>query len=62
MRTIEVQFSIEEAEAELDMILARVEAGETVIVTRDGKPIAYLRPAVYPDRGFGVPDDSTPEA
>ena len=57
-----MQISIEEAEAELDMILARVEAGETVIVTRDGKPIAYLRPAVYPDRGFGVPDNSTPEA
>jgi antitoxin (DNA-binding transcriptional repressor) of toxin-antitoxin stability system len=44
------------------MIVARVEAGETIIVTRDGKPIAYLRPAVYPDCGFGVPDDPTSEA
>jgi prevent-host-death family protein len=55
--------SIEDVEADLDAVLARVEAGETIIVTRDGKPVACLtpptaRPLVYADRGFGIADDS----
>ena len=57
------EISIEVAEAELDTIIDRVEAGETIVITRDGQPVASIRPlSIYPDRGFGVPDDQAPEA
>lgn len=40
MRTIEA----DEAEARFDELLADVENGETVIVTRDGVPVARFSP------------------
>lgn len=40
MRTIEA----DEAEARFDELLADVENGETVIVTRDGVPVALFSP------------------
>jgi prevent-host-death family protein len=48
-------------------VLARVEAGETITVTRNGRPVAVLRPygaedpMVYPFRTDPMgPDDSVP--
>jgi prevent-host-death family protein len=46
--------SVREAEASLSRLLAQVEAGHTVIITRDGKPIAKLVPvAPRGHRKFG---------
>jgi prevent-host-death family protein len=48
-------------------VLARVEAGETVIVTKNGQPVAVMRPygredpAAYPFRTDPMgPDDTSP--
>ena len=66
--TKKFQISVADAEAELDALLDRAEAGETIIITRDGQPVASLsplpakKPCVYPDRGFGISDDLAPEA
>ncbi|WP_022925868.1 type II toxin-antitoxin system Phd/YefM family antitoxin [Serinicoccus marinus] len=66
MKTVNVQ----EAKTHLSRLLARVEAGERVTISRAGVPIAELRPVVAaPPRAFGpmeitVPkdfDDSLPE-
>jgi antitoxin (DNA-binding transcriptional repressor) of toxin-antitoxin stability system len=37
-----LKVTIAEAQANLSALLARVEAGETVTITRDGQPIASL--------------------
>lgn len=42
--------TIEQAEAEFLELLARVEAGEEFVITRDGKPIVL----------FGPPESTTP--
>ncbi len=39
-----VTVSLEEARAELSSILDRVEAGETVVITRGGRPVARFTP------------------
>ena len=44
-----------EAKQHLPTLLERVEAGETVVITRDGKPVAHLVPV--PATG-GRPDVS----
>ena len=59
--------SLQELQQDLDALLDRVEAGEHVVVSRDGLPVAELRlvPATQPGpRPFGlcagafvVPDD-----
>ena len=61
------QVSVEEIEQNLAAYLRRVEAGETFVVTKAGKPLAELKPLpAYPAtlRPFGlcageftVPDD-----
>jgi antitoxin (DNA-binding transcriptional repressor) of toxin-antitoxin stability system len=45
------------AEMEFEALVARAAAGETIIITRDGRPVArlYALP-IYPDRGFGALD------
>jgi prevent-host-death family protein len=59
----EFQMSIAEADADFDAVLARVEAGETIILTRDGQPVVRITPPpVYPERGFGISDDPASEA
>jgi prevent-host-death family protein len=59
----EFQISIADAEADFDAVLARVEAGETIILTRDGQPVVCITPPpVYSDRGFGILDDPASEA
>ena len=40
-----VQMNIAEAKAKLSELVARAEAGEEVIIARDGKPVVVLRPA-----------------
>jgi antitoxin (DNA-binding transcriptional repressor) of toxin-antitoxin stability system len=37
-------FSIEEAEARLEELIARVEAGEQIIIARDETPVTRLDP------------------
>lgn len=40
-----VQMNIAEAKAKLSELVARAEAGEEVILARDGKPAVVLKPA-----------------
>lgn len=40
-----VQMNIAEAKAKLSELVARAEAGEEVIIARDGKPAVVLKPA-----------------
>ncbi|HEX9989958.1 MAG TPA: type II toxin-antitoxin system prevent-host-death family antitoxin [Chloroflexia bacterium] len=62
-----ISISIDEIGRDLPGYLRRVEAGETVVILRDGKPVAEVRPASSETndlRPFGlcagefvVPDD-----
>lgn len=47
--------NVHEAKTQLSRLLARVEAGEEVVIARGGKPIARLAPlsAPRPRRRFG---------
>lgn len=40
-----VQMNIAEAKAKLSELIARAEAGEEVVIARDGKPAVVLKPA-----------------
>ena len=57
------QISIAQAKAEFAALVSRAEAGEEIIVTRNGKPVARLtalteQPVVYGDlAGLRVDDD-----
>jgi len=63
MRTI----SLQELQLDPDALLDRVEAGEHVLVIRDGRPVAEMRPVPVTKAGprpfglcageFTVPDD-----
>jgi prevent-host-death family protein len=62
------QISIAQAKAEFAALVSRAEAGEEIIVTRNGRPVARLtalteKPVVYGDlAGLRVDDDlSLPE-
>jgi antitoxin (DNA-binding transcriptional repressor) of toxin-antitoxin stability system len=49
--------SVEEIQQDVSAVLRRVEAGETLIVVRTGKPIAEIKPFVVPPealRPFGL--------
>ena len=48
-----MELSIEEAGPRLDELIDRMLAGEEVILTRNGRPVARLVPAVDPDRRDG---------
>lgn len=39
-----VQMNIAEAKAKLSELVARAEAGEEVVIARDGKPVVVLKP------------------
>ena len=41
-------FTIQEAEDKLDELLGRIQAGEEIVITRDGKPVAVLK-SYHPD-------------
>ena len=57
------QVSIAQAKAEFAALVSRVEAGDEIIVTRNGKPVARLsalneQPVVYGDlAGLRIGDD-----
>jgi prevent-host-death family protein len=40
-----IQMNIAEAKAKLSELVARAEAGEDVVIARDGVPVVVLRPA-----------------
>ena len=40
-----IQMNIAEAKAKLSELVARAEAGEEVVIARDGKPVVVLKPA-----------------
>lgn len=48
--------NIEEARTHLSRLIARVERGERILITRAGKPVAELRP-VHKTRRRSVPLD-----
>jgi antitoxin (DNA-binding transcriptional repressor) of toxin-antitoxin stability system len=62
-----IAISLDEIETKLHIYLQRVEAGETVVILRAGKPIAHLEPVDKEPVGlrpyglcageFVVPDD-----
>lgn len=43
-----VTVSLAQAKAHLSELLDKVEAGEEIIITRRGHPVAHIRPAVSP--------------
>jgi prevent-host-death family protein len=45
-----VQMNIADAKAKLSELVARAEAGEEVIIARDGKPVVVLTPRIPPAR------------
>ncbi|MDQ6526691.1 type II toxin-antitoxin system prevent-host-death family antitoxin [Nocardioides sp. LHD-245] len=55
--------NVHEAKTNLSRILARVEAGEEIIIARGGKPVARLEPFSAPEIQLGfldlpeIPDD-----
>ena len=61
------QVSIDEIKRNLPAFLHRVEAGETLVIVKSGKPLAELKPVTYTSRKarpfglctgeFIVPDD-----
>ena len=67
-----VEVGVHEAKTKLSKLLALVEAGEDVVITRGGKPVAKLvpiqRPGDRPNFGFAAGEiwiaddfDETPE-
>ena len=49
-----ISVSISEARTQFSRLLDRVSAGEDVVITRAGKPIARLVPCEHPDRKPGA--------
>jgi prevent-host-death family protein len=52
-----IEISLERVRQDLDAILDRVEAGQPMVIVRDGKPVAELRPpgpASAQPRPFGL--------
>ena len=45
--------NVQDAKTRLSELLKRVEAGESVVIARAGKPVAELRPVSHPDLMFG---------
>ncbi len=43
-----IQMNIAEAKAKLSELVARAEAGEDVVIARDGKPVVSLTPKTDP--------------
>ena len=49
-----VTVNLAQAKAHLSDLLDRVEAGEEVVITRHGKPVAHVRQAVGPKRPLPI--------
>jgi prevent-host-death family protein len=63
-----IQMNIAEAKAKLSELIARAEAGEQVVIARDGTPVVALAPVdaaapvtrrlgLWDDVGAEIPDD-----
>jgi prevent-host-death family protein len=63
-----IKMNIAEAKAKLSELIARAEAGEQVVIARDGKPVVALAPVdpvataprrlgLWDDAGTEIPDD-----
>lgn len=57
-------YTVHEARSHLSRLLRRAEAGEEIVITRSGQPVARLTPVYESRRNFGqdrgrfvVPDD-----
>lgn len=48
--------NVHEAKTNLSKLLARVEAGEEIVIARGGKPIARLEPFTAPEVSIGFLD------
>lgn len=58
-----ITVNVQEAKTRLSELLARVEAGEDVVIARSGRPVAQLRAVnPVPDRVFGVIPLHVPES
>ncbi|HEX6860947.1 MAG TPA: type II toxin-antitoxin system prevent-host-death family antitoxin [Caulobacteraceae bacterium] len=49
-----IQMNIAEAKAKLSQLIARAEEGEEVLVARDGKVVAEIRPRTPPASRKGI--------
>jgi len=47
------QVNVQEAKTRLSQLLARVEAGEEIVIARGGKPVARLVAVASPPRAVG---------
>jgi len=67
-RMMTIQMDIAEAKAKLSELIARAEAGEQVVIARDGKPVVALAPVealaqaprqlgLWDDAGTEIPED-----
>jgi len=55
-----IEMNIAEAKAKLSELIARAEAGEKVVIARDGKPVVALapvQPVAFAHRRLGLWDD-----
>ena len=52
--TIMTTIRLEEIRRDLSHYLSKVEEGETLVITRNGQPIAEIRPAVTPMEAEGT--------
>jgi len=50
------QYSVAEAKAKLSELIDRAEKGESVTITRHGKPVVEIRPAAAPPRRITCAD------
>ena len=59
MPSVVAEVNVHEAKTNLSRLLARVEAGEEIVIARAGKPIARLIPieTPRPPRRFGLMKD-----
>lgn len=55
-----VTVNVHDAKTNLSKLLAQVEAGERVVIARNGKPIARLEPFFRPKLKLGFLDIDTP--
>jgi prevent-host-death family protein len=51
-----ITVNLAQAKAHLSELLDKVEAGEDVVITRDGRPVAHIRPSVRLKRKLPLSD------
>ena len=56
-----ITVNVHEAKTNLSRLLAQVEAGEHVVIARNGKPVARLDPFFPPKLRLGFLDVDTPD-